>query len=129
MPALSRVQQHYKMLGVLWIAYGVCHAIGGGVLLIVAYTIFNPYADTGHPAFLHPLLTGIGICVLVLALLSAIAGIGLLERQSWARPLSLVLGIVALINIPLGTALGIFTLWVFMSPEGDVEYERLSASA
>ena len=41
---------------------------------------------------------------------------GLFERQPWARTLGMVLGILALIRPPFGTALGIYTLWV-LAPE------------
>jgi hypothetical protein len=33
---------------------------------------------------------------------------------------------VALINVPFGTAMGVYTLWVLMSPEADNEYRRLA---
>ncbi|HKT24688.1 MAG TPA: hypothetical protein VJR04_08785, partial [Terriglobales bacterium] len=98
------------------------------VLFIIANTIFGRYNE-GHPAFLHPLLSGIACFIAIKAGASLIAGIGLLERQSWARPLVLVLAFIALLNIPFGTALGVYTLWVFMSPQADVEYQRLAASA
>lgn len=125
---LSRVEQHFRLVGSLWIADAVLHAIGAVVLLIVARTIFGRY-NGDHPAFLHPLLTGIACFIAVKAGANLIAGIGLLERQSWARPLVLVVAFISLFNIPFGTALGVYTLWVFMSPQADVEFQRLAASA
>ena len=127
--ASSRVEQHLRLLGILWIAYALIHAVGGGVLLIVSHTIFGPSSNGDHPAFLHPLLTGIAFFLLLKAGVSLIAGFGLLERQSWGRPLALVMAFLALLNVPLGTALGVYTLWVLMSPRADVEYDRLAASA
>ena len=56
----------------------------------------------------------------ILVLLSApgiIGGMGLLKRQSWARILVLVLGVINLINIPFGTALGIYTIWALTHRE------------
>jgi len=125
---LSRVEQHFRLVGSLWIAEAVLYAIGGAALYIVAHTIFGRY-NVDHPAFLHPLLSGIACFILVKAGASLIAGIGLLERQSWARPLVLILAFIALFSIPFGTALGVYTLWVFMAPQADVEYQRLAASA
>lgn len=125
----SRVEHHIRLLGILWIADAVLHVIAGCVLLIVANTIFARSSDVDHPAFLHPLLIGIACVILAIAAASLIAGFGLLERQNWARPLALVVAFLALINVPFGTALGVYTLWVLMSPEADVEYRRLAASA
>lgn len=126
-PLSGRVEQHIKLVGILWIAYAVLHAIGGGVLLIVANTIFATGIHGGdHPAFLHPLLHAIAIVVLVKAAACVVAGFGLLERQSWARTLSLVMAFISLINVPFGTAMGVYTLWVFLSPQAESDYRRLS---
>ena len=54
------------------------------------------------------------------------AGWGLLQRESWARILALVVGFLALLNVPLGTALGIYTLWVLLPGQSDQEYRALS---
>jgi hypothetical protein len=124
-PVVSRVEQHLKMLGILWIAYAALHAIGGAVLLIIANTIFGEYGGR-HAGFLHPLLQTIGILVLAKCAACAIAGVGLLERESWARTLSLVMAFISLINVPFGTAMGVYTLWVFLSPQADADYRRLS---
>ncbi len=122
---LGRVQQHVKLVGILWIAYAVFHALGGLVLLIIANTIFGPASD--HPAFLRPLLSAVAVFLLVKAVGSFAAAFGLFERQSWGRTLSLIMAVVALINVPLGTALGIYTLWVLMSPQAEAEYRGLAA--
>jgi membrane-associated PAP2 superfamily phosphatase len=128
-PLVSRVEQHIKMLGVLWIAYAVFHAIGGMVLLIVSNTIFGRGDYAGeHPAFIHHLLHALGMFLLLKAAVCVIAGFGLLERQSWGRTLSLIMAFIALINVPFGTAMGVYTLWVLMSPQGEVEYHRLAAA-
>jgi len=128
-PPLNRVEQHAKLLGILWIVYAIFHAIGGAVLLIVANTIFGELSTHDNAFFLHPLLTGIAIFLLVKAAACVVAGFGLIERQSWGRPLTLLLGFISLINIPIGTALGIYTLWVLLSPHADSDYNRLAASA
>ena len=126
---VSRVEQHLRLLGILWIADALLHAIGGGILLIVSHTIFGRYSNGEHAAFIHPLLTGIALFILLKGGVSLIAGFGLLERQPWGRPLALVMAFIALLNVPFGTALGVYTLWVLMSPHADVEYNRLAASA
>ena len=46
-----------------------------------------------------------------------IAGMGLLQFNNWARVLALVLGILNLPGIPLGTILGVYTLWALLDDE------------
>jgi hypothetical protein len=51
----------------------------------------------------------------------------LLEREKWARILALVLAFVSLFtNIPFGTALGVYTMWVLLPSESEREYEALA---
>jgi hypothetical protein len=65
--------------------------------------------------------TGVGTLVAAFLLIFAapglIGGIGLLKKCSWAWILVLILGCLNLLNIPLGTALGIYTIWVLVQPE------------
>ena len=53
----------------------------------------------------------------MLAIPGIIAGIGLVQRRPWARVLALVVGAIGLLDIPVGTALGIYTFWVLMRDE------------
>jgi hypothetical protein len=46
-----------------------------------------------------------------------------LTRQSWARTITIAASIVALFSFPLGTALGIYGLWVMFSGEGRRAFE------
>jgi hypothetical protein len=54
---------------------------------------------------------------LLLSAPGLIGGIYLLKRRPWARILVLVLGFLNLIEIPIGTALGIYTIWVLLKDE------------
>jgi hypothetical protein len=51
---------------------------------------------------------------------------GLFERQPWARLLGLVVGFLALLRFPLGTALGIYTIWVLLPQTSGQEYDSLA---
>jgi len=131
-PGSGRVARHTHLLGVLWIAYSAISLVGGVVLAIVANTVFLHFRDLdaemrgGPPPFVRPMLMFIACALLVKAIIGIAAGLGLLQRHSWARTLTIVLGIIALVSFPFGTALGIYTLWVLMSPNADEEYRSLS---
>lgn len=127
----GRVAQHIRFLGILWLALSALNAVGGVVLLIIANTIFKHMGQFGAPpemgpgpGFLHPLLTFIGILILFKAALGFLAGWGLLNRESWARVLTIVLSFLALFNIPFGTILGVYGLWVLLPAESEREYQE-----
>jgi hypothetical protein len=74
-------------------------------------------------------LTCFGWLILAKAATGFFTGWGLLQREAWARTRALVVGFVALLNIPLGTALGIYTLWVLLPTQSDDEYKALAQAA
>ena len=154
-PRPGRVQGHVRLLALFWLAFSAFNTVGAIVLYIVANTIFAHASEFGAPeaggAFLRPLLSVIAILLLAKAALGFLAGWGLLQHENWARILALVLGfiagwgllqheswarILALIlgfislftNIPFGTALGIYTMWVLLSSDSEREYEALAAA-
>jgi len=131
----SRVREHVRLLGILWIAYSALHVLAGVVVIIVAQVILGHalHIHNGPPPevsiWLRPLLTFIGWFILAKAAAGFIAGLGLLQRQEWARIVALVVGFVALLNVPIGTALGIYTLWVLLPTRSDDEYKALAQTA
>jgi hypothetical protein len=131
----SRVRDHIRLVGILWMAYSALHLVGGVVLIIVAQTIFGGaiHIHNGPPpqvtVWLRPLLCFIGWLILAKAAACLLAGWGLLQRQQWARIVALVVGFVALLNVPIGTALGVYTLWVLLPTQSDDEYRALAQVA
>jgi hypothetical protein len=129
----SRVREHVRMVGILWMAYSALHAVGGIAILIVAQIVFGPAFHNGpspEVAFwLRPLLTVVGWLLLAKSAAGFFAGWGLLQREEWARTVALIMGFIALLNVPVGTALGIYTLWVLLPARSDEEYRALAQAA
>jgi hypothetical protein len=131
----SRVREHVRLVGILWMAYSALHAVGGVAVIIVARVIFGHmiHIPNGPPpevvVWLRPILSLVGWFLLVKAAAGFIAGWGLLQRQEWARTVALVVGFLALLNVPIGTVLGIYTLWVLLPAQSDEEYKALAQAA
>ncbi len=133
-PLPGRVQNHVHLLGILWFALSAFNALGGLFLLILGSTLFPHLREMkGVPpdvpvGFLTSLFTTLGIIVLAKAACGFIAGWGLLQRESWARMVALVLAFISLFNIPFGTALGVYTLWALLPSHSQQEYDALVAA-
>jgi hypothetical protein len=119
------VEQQVKILGVLNIVWGAMGALGGLVLLVIFGGVYgiagvaighNPGAQIALPIIVI-IGSVIALFLLILSVPSIIAGIGLLYFKPWARILALVISVLHLFNIPIGTALGIYGLWVLLSQE------------
>ena len=61
--------------------------------------------------------TAISMWLLVLSVPGIIGGIGVLRRQSWARYMVLVLSILDLFSVPIGTAVGAYSIWALVQDE------------
>jgi zinc ribbon protein len=129
-PQRNRVREHVRLLGIFWLALSALDGLMGVASYVVAQTVFNQGMHPTRPAFLHPLLSFIGVVVMAKAFAGFATGWGLLQREPWARTVAVVLAIPSLFfNVPFGTALGIYTLWVLLPGESDAEYEKEARSA
>jgi hypothetical protein len=131
----SRVREHIRLVGILWMAYSALHVAVGVGAIVVANVLFGRviHIPNGPPpevtVWLRPLISFVGWLILAKAAAGFFAGWGLLQKEAWARTVALVVGFVALLNVPIGTALGIYTLWVLLPSQSDDEYKALARAA
>jgi hypothetical protein len=71
-----------------------------------------------------PLTHFVGFFILAKAAAGFAAGWRLLQREPWARVLALILVLLDLINVPLGTALGVSTLLVLLPAQSEEDHEK-----
>ncbi len=125
--AQGRVLRHRTILGVLWLVRAAMMLLPGMALVGVSQFHRWPW-PTGMGGVFMPFLGGLGFGILLLAAGEFASGIGLLTVQPWARLLAIVVGVIELINIPFGTAMGIYTLWVLLPQISETEYQQLARS-
>jgi hypothetical protein len=113
----AHMEKHVTVLGILYIAFS---ALGLLLAIIIFTTVVGGGIISGDSeAIAITSIVGPAVA-LFFVLLSApglIGGIYLLKHRPWARILVLVLGFINLIEIPIGTALGIYTIWVLFKDE------------
>jgi hypothetical protein len=123
----GRVAGNVQTLAVLWLVYSAFRLVSGIFLASFLPRVFNFWP--GSAFHMGHLMRGLGIFTGASSLLGLIAGWGLLERQHWARILAIIAAILALPHLILGTAIGVFTLWVLAPSDSGKEYERMSNPA
>lgn len=112
------MDKHINLLGILFIVLGIIRVIG---LSIAAYIMhgFRVFSIPNHYyVVLQNLIMYIFVFEGIISVIGIIGGIGLLKKQNWAKWLVLILGFILLLQIPLGTILGIYTIWVLMIRDG-----------
>lgn len=111
------MEKHISVLGILYIVF---NALGLFIAMIVFWALIGPGLISGDPeAFAILSIIALVICsvLILVSIPGIIGGIALLKWKSWSRILVLILGFLNLIDIPFGTALGIYTIWVLMKDE------------
>lgn len=132
-----RVQRNVQTLGILWCAYGAYRAASGILAALILMGISMPgfLGGFGSPRDIPfmpfaSLLSSLAVFIVVLtsigAVLDIVVGCSLLTRKPWGRILAIVIAILALIHIPFGTAMGIYTLWVLAPSASGAEYDAIA---
>ncbi len=124
-----KVQSQLTLLTALWFAMGALRLLGALALFGIASIILPVIARQQPqpiPFFVPTLMTGLGTLVALVAVLSLAVGWGLYQRAPWARMLALVMAFFSLLSIPLGTALGIYTLVVLLPAESEAEWRGIA---
>ena len=125
------MEQHVKVLGILNIVAGGIGALGGIIILIIfggAYGIVGAVSNyESEAAVALPVIAIVGLAIAVLVLIisapAIIAGIGLLQMRPWSKIVGIVVSALHIFNVPFGTALGIYGLYVLCSQQSQSCFE------
>ena len=113
-PIIYCMKTHIQVVAILHMAFGAMSLLAALILCAIFGLAGGIVISQGQHDVAGILgIVGVALCGLLtlLALPGILGGWALYTGQSWGRPLVLVLGILDLLNVPFGTALGIYTLW------------------
>lgn len=125
------VETHFTVIAIVNLVVAVPGLLLGlGIFLagLFGAGIVNAFSDV--PALGGLLAAGgflVGLALAVAAIPGIVSATGLLKRRAWAKPWTVLVAILSLFNFPLGTAFGVYALWVMTRDETDVALGRTSA--
>jgi hypothetical protein len=108
------VEKHITLAAALNLGFGI---LGVLMAMLVFVVMVGSGLLSGDPEAIRILSvvgTLMAFFLTVTSVPQIIGGIALLKRRSWSRILLLVVSVLELLNLPLGTALGIYTIWVLI---------------
>lgn len=117
--AERRMDTHVRVLGWLYIVLGILGLLTAGFVFIVLLGSGLISQDEQAIAILSIIAMLVSGLLLLISAPGIVAGVGLLYHRSWGRLLGLILGILNLPNFPIGTALGVYALWVLLQVESE----------
>ena len=114
----STMKKHVTLVAALQIGFSAMGIIGATVMFFIfsfAGSFVNDVEVAG--TVMKFLGTFLPSMILLMSLLGLVAGIGLLGFQRWARLLAMVLAAIGCFVFPVGTIIGVYSLWVLMQDE------------
>jgi len=133
-------KEHAKLLGLLFWIYAGLNVLILGFVSLIWVGMFGmmmsevsrmpshgneppPEAIFGFVIFVFLIVVAVSILFLIPKI---IAGFGLRNGKSWAKVWAIIACCLAVINFPLGTALGVYGLWFIFGDIGKAYFDNPS---
>lgn len=117
---MEQLDNHKRILGILYLISGILSLLGMLLLNAFLSVIFSFALQEVNPeekrAVEFALAVAQYVPVFVIIFISVptlIAAFGLLTRKTWATLFALIVGCLKLFSFPIGTALGVYSIWIW----------------
>ncbi len=115
------MEKHVKILGIIFIICGILGIIASlGIMILVGPFAISKVAEDSPELSTFAIgfiVEGIGFLAMLVSVIKGVAGIALLKRMNWGWVLGLLAAVLSLFNFPIGTAIGVYGLWVLFQEE------------
>ncbi|WP_163326194.1 hypothetical protein [Draconibacterium mangrovi] len=111
------MEKHINVVATLQIGYSIFGLIIATTIFILFHLI-GDFADDHEAEFVLSIIANvIMIIAFIVSLPGILAGIGLFKRKEWARILTLIISVLNLFSFPIGTGIGVYSIWALVQPE------------
>lgn len=111
------MEKHVQIVAILQIICGIL-GILIGIICFIAIAGGGMLSGDYEAIWITSMVaTFLAIFFIVLSIPALVGGIFLLKKANWARILVIIISVLNLINIPIGTIIGAYSLWVLLNAE------------
>ncbi len=125
----QQLQLHIPIVAWIQIVGHAIFLVIGCFIFVLLTSVGVTVRDPEASGILFIVATGVAGLLGLLAIPGLIAGLGLLAHQSWARILAIVVAILGLLNFPVGTLIGLYTLFVLLQEAATPYFTRQNPRA
>jgi hypothetical protein len=111
------MDSHVRALGWAYILYGALSAVVSLVVLVSFGNVRDAWAWAQASGGLGPVFVGFLLVHAIMGIPMVVGGVFLLRLEEWARLMMVVVSALNVLNLPLGSVLGAYGLWVLLTPE------------
>ena len=120
----NKMKKHVTAIAILQIVFGAFNLIGALVIGLVFNFVKQFVDDQIALNVLNYVSVPLTVMLLIFGGLMVAGAIGLFSYRNWARILTLIMGGLGLMNIPLGTLKGVYIIWALVQPEAVKLFEE-----
>ncbi len=116
-PVENKMENHLTVVAALQVGFSLL----GILAAIIVYTVLHSVMHIADDPEATPLLSLVArwgsLFFLLVSIPGLIGGIGLFMKKKWARILVLVISVFDLLNIPIGTIIAVYSIWVLVQDD------------
>jgi hypothetical protein len=114
----STMKKHVTFVAALHIGFSIIGIFGAFALFFILRFAgsFVEDVDVANTV-LHFVGIFLPFLILSVSIIGLVGGIGLMSYKKWARIIVLIVSAVNCLNIPLGTLVGVYSIWALMQDE------------
>ena len=119
----QNMQKHVRIISIIMIVSGILYLLATLLLGVIGLIALNNQAQTGDIAVMQAIISGIVLLFPLgfIAVLHILTGRAFRAGTNWARISLWILAIINLGNVPVGTAIGVYAMWVLVKTREDVK--------
>ncbi|HDZ41893.1 MAG TPA: hypothetical protein ENH59_09495 [Bacteroidetes bacterium] len=118
MEKVRDMKKHVTFVGVLHIVFAVLGLVGALVIfLAINFALSFVEGDEVAVAVLNTVMVSLSTILALVSALSIIGGIGLFSYREWARILIIIMSAINCLNVPIGTAKGVYSIWALLQDD------------
>ena len=111
------MEKHINVVAALNIGLSLLRVIIAAVVFVILHFV-GDFVDEHEVEVILSIVANVMIVVvLAMCIPGIIAGIGLFKKKEWARVLTLIVSVLNLVDIPLGTAVGAYSIWAMVQTD------------
>ncbi|MBN2460307.1 MAG: hypothetical protein JXB60_01770 [Candidatus Cloacimonetes bacterium] len=111
------MEKHITAVAALHVGFSILRVFIAIIVFIILTTTALISRDPDAYLVLSTVGIVVGVFILVISIPGIIGGIALFSHKNWGRILILIISALELLSIPIGTALGVYSIWVLVQDE------------
>jgi len=113
----NKMEKHLTVVAALQVGFSILGILAAIIVYTVLRSVMHIADDPEAARILAIVARWVSLFLLIISIPGLIGGIGLFMKKSWARILVLIISVLDLLNIPFGTAIAIYTIWVLVQDD------------